>query len=366
MVMSECQQLTPGAAGGSGTLVESPAPVAKSLIFTADRGDGGRRLDLALARRLAGEARESRSTLQRWVRAGRVSVNGERVERVARRLAVGDAVAVALPAAPQKERSPLSAQPLELAILYEDDELLAINKPPGLLVHPTAREREDTLLNGLLWRRREASAGSGHHLGLVHRLDRGTSGVLLVAKSRAMHAALATAFARRRMQKEYLAVVVGEPQRPWGRIAVPIGRAPEGGRMCAAGDAGRPAETLWRLLAATAAPPLALLWCRPLTGRTHQIRVHLAAAGLPLLGDGLYGREPRGPSHAPAEWFGAAFARPALHAWRITFRDPRDGRDRSITAPLAPDLGELLVAAGLHNESAGPHQFFSLPFEELS
>ncbi|HEV3076597.1 MAG TPA: RluA family pseudouridine synthase, partial [Thermoanaerobaculia bacterium] len=305
--------------------------------WQADRGDAGGRLDHALVRHFAGLPGLSRSRLQSWIAAGRVQVNGAVIRRPAGRLAAGDELAVELPGPPPSRRRtrPLVAQRMALAILFEDEYLLALDKPAGLVVHPTGRHRDGTLVNALAWHlaqggeggegregtasaaaagaagagatvsRPEALAGAEPPAvgpGLVHRLDRDTSGVLLVAKSRAAHAGLARAIKARALQKDYLAVVYGRPPLVRGRIELKLLRDPlDRRRVAASRTEGQSAATLYELLAESCpgsrddggrAGWLSLLRCRLVTGRTHQIRVHLAALGLPIVGDPLYG-EPR-------------------------------------------------------------------------
>ena len=399
-------------------------PAAFLCRWRADRGDAGGRLDHAMMRHFAGLPGLSRSRLQQWIAAGRVRINGAVIRRPAGRLAAGDELEVELPAPPPSRRRtlPLAAQRLPLAILYEDEHLLALDKPAGLVVHPTGRYRDGTLVNALAWHLREgvaaaagataggltaaalgesaaavsattaaAAAASGSAAaagsvateptegerpageppevrpGLVHRLDRDTSGVLLVAKSRAAHAGLARATKARALQKDYLAVVYGRAPLPKGRIELKLLRDPHDRRRVAASRTeGVSAATLYELLAesgpgrGTAAAEVAaagagghavwlsLLRCRLVTGRTHQIRVHLAALGLPIVGDPLYG-EPRhrGIADPALAALCRDFPRQALHAWRLTLRHPVTGQDLALVAPLPVDLGWLLRAAGL-------------------
>jgi 23S rRNA pseudouridine1911/1915/1917 synthase len=313
---------------------------ATQLVFLSDRGDDGRRLDQVVLGKLGPLRSPSRTSLQQWVVAGLVQINGETVHRSSQRLRKGDTVVVALPP-PAEPFAPRPVEPEAMAfdVLYEDDSLLVLNKPPGVLVHPTSRERAGTLLNGLRGRAAEHDGGERYY-GLVHRLDRETSGVLLVAKSRAAHAALGRSFERLLLQKEYLACVRGIPKRPWGRIALRIGRDPDDRRrMRASPDVGRESVTLWQLVATAPAERLSLVRCRPLTGRTHQIRVHLAAIGLPLLGDRFYGDDRAlSLSGQGAE---AGFGRHALHASAITIRD--GDRGHTIRAPLAADFARWLT-----------------------
>jgi 23S rRNA pseudouridine1911/1915/1917 synthase len=274
-----------------------------------------------------------------------VRVNGVPALRPGVRLSVGDEVELTRPLAP-----PLAAPtPTEMAldILYEDDWLLAVNKPPGLLVHPTPRVREGTLWNGLLFRAREW--GEGCLPGLAHRLDRDTSGVLLVAKTRPVVAALIRALRSKGAEKEYVALVHGQVEGSKGRIDLGILRdEAHGKRWAASKTEGQPSSTLWERLGESDRAPLTLLACRLLTGRTHQIRVHLAAMGWPIVGDPLYG-EPRHRGIAEPEIAERCreFPRQALHARRLTFLHPVKRERLVVEAPLPADLQELLEAVRL-------------------
>ena len=400
------QAVDGAAAGPPIAAVAAVAAIAADTrcCWRADRGDAGGRLDHAMVRHFAGLPGLSRSRLQGWIAAGRVRVNGAVILRPAARLAAGDELEVVLPGPPpSRHRSrPLAAQRLPLAILYEDEHLLALDKPAGLLVHPTGRHRDGTLVNALVWHLAEgreggegataaAAAGAanasgaaaeaagaaatapgpealagaeppGVRPGLVHRLDRDTSGVLLVAKSRAAHAGLARAIKARALRKDYLAVVYGRPPLVRGRIELKLLRDPlDPRRVAASRTEGRSAATLYELLAESCpgsrddggrAGWLSLLRCRLVTGRTHQIRVHLAALGLPIVGDPLYG-EPRhrGLADPALAALCRDFPRQALHAWRLGLRHPVTGQALALRAPLPADLGRLLRAAGLGSQA---------------
>jgi 23S rRNA pseudouridine1911/1915/1917 synthase len=314
--------------------------------FRADRGDVAHRLDRVLVRHLADLPWLSRTRLQAWIAAGHVRVNGTPAGRPSDRLALGDQVEIDLPPPPAARPAP-AAQEMPLDVLYEDAWLLAVAKPPGLVVHPTPGQRDGTLLNALLWHLQ----GEGRP-GLVNRLDRWTSGVLLAAKSGEVHGRLARALRAKTAVKEYLAVVYGVPPLERGRIERPLLRDPEDRRRMAVGEEGRPSVTLWETVATSAGADgegvrLSLLRCRLLTGRMHQIRVHLAAEGLPLVGDPLYG-EPRWKGVADPALAAACrdFPRQALHAERIACLHPQTGAALEVAAPLPEDLRGLLAAAG--------------------
>ena len=256
-------------------------------------------------------------------------VNGQPA-KPSRRLAAGDEVEVFLP--PPPPRPELAPEEMPLSVLYEDDWLLALDKPPGLVVHPAQGNREGTLLHGLLWR---AASYKPH---LVSRLDQGTSGILLVAKTPEAHARLQ----RRGMVKDYLAVVYGRPPVPKGRIDLGILRDPgDPRRRIASRTEGRPSSTLWECVGE--ADGISLLRCRLLTGRTHQIRVHLEAVRMPIVGDPLYGVPGwKGIGDPDLAELCRVFPRQALHAWRLGLVHPVTGEPLEVCAPVPPDLAGLL------------------------
>jgi 23S rRNA pseudouridine1911/1915/1917 synthase len=317
----------------------------ETRVFQVDLTDARERLDRALWKRLSHIPWVSRTRVQAWIGEGRVRLNGAVARRPAERLAGGDRIELAFPAPPPLAAPP--AQEMALAVLYEDDYLLALNKPPGLLVHPTPKEREDTLWNGLLFRARAWPEGSLP--GLVHRLDRDTSGVLLVAKNRKVLTALARALRSKEAEKQYLALVYGRVEAPKGRIDLGIWRDPENPKRWAASKSeGLPSSTVWERIAESGRAPLTLLACRLLTGRTHQIRVHLAAKGWPIVGDPLYG-EPRylGIEDTEIRERCKEFPRQALHALRLMFVHPVTRERMEIEAGMPGDLRGLLGVAGV-------------------
>src|SRR5436309_6778307 len=311
--------------------------------FRADRGDARGRLDRVLMRHLADRPEVTRAQVQAWIAGGLVRINGGVPAKPASRVALADEVEVVLPPPPPR-RQP-QAQEMPLSVLYEDEHLLALEKPPGLVVHPAPGHREGTLINALLWRAREW--GEGQRPGLVSRLDRDTSGVLIAAKTPAAHAALARALRHRSAEKEYLAVAYGKAPDDRGRIELRIDRDPADlRRRIASKTEGRASVTLYELLGESGG--VSLLRCRLLTGRTHQIRVHLQAHGLPIVGDPLYG-EPRWKGIADPALAAACrgFPRQALHAWRLAFVHPATGERLEIVAPVPEDVAKLLAVAGL-------------------
>jgi len=320
-------------------------------ILTADRGDAGRRLDLVLRRHLTDVNMATRTRVQAWIENGQVTVNGAAVRRAAARAALGDVVAVALPVSGvrQAAHAAIAAEDVQLDILYEDDHLLAIDKPAGVVVHPTYRHADGTLMDAL--RRHARAWPADRRPSLVGRLDKLTSGIVVVAKTAAVHAALQRGMSSRPSEKDYLALVFGRVHEARGRIDLRLGRDPgDRRRVVASATMGAPSLTWFERLARVAAPRagLSLLRCRLATGRTHQIRVHLAARGWPLVGDPAYG-EPRwsqiiDPALAAAL---RAFPRQALHAWRVALTHPVT-RDRlRLEAPVPRDLDGLLTASGL-------------------
>jgi 23S rRNA pseudouridine1911/1915/1917 synthase len=285
--------------------------------------DSGKRLDLYLHERLP---EYSRARLQEWIKAGRVQVNHEPQKRSY--LLRGSEMIEVEPA----ELQPLHAEPedLPLEILYEDSDIIAVNKPAGMVVHSGAGRHSGTLVNALLHRFRALSKLGGElRPGIVHRLDRLTSGVILVARTDAAHRNLAEQFSSRRVEKVYLALVHGRMKTDRGKIATPITRDPvRRVRMTAKLTRGRSAITDYKVLRRL--EKFTLLEVRIGTGRTHQIRVHLASIGHAVAGDKLYG--------APASTLGRYF----LHAQRISFASPASGDRITVEAPLPAELEQYL------------------------
>jgi 23S rRNA pseudouridine1911/1915/1917 synthase len=288
--------------------------------FTAEAPDAGRRIDHWVHGRMP---EFSRSRIQDWIKSGRVRVNGAPV-KAAYTLRAGDAIEVE-PA----DLAPLNAtaEAIPLRVLYEDADLVAIDKPAGMVVHAGAGVHSGTLVNALLHRFGELSGVGGPlRPGIVHRLDRFTSGVLLVAKNDAAHRKLAAQFSGREVEKVYLALVHGAVKNESGRIERPIARDPaHRTRMTARLAEGRAAWSEYRVLRRFA--EFTLLEVRIGTGRTHQIRVHLASIRHPVVGDTLYGA-------AAQPELGRFF----LHAHRIRFRQPATGAETVVESPLAPEL----------------------------
>lgn len=294
----------------------------------------GERLDRALARTFPAY---SRSRLQAWIEAGRVRVAG-REAKPRTRLAEGEHVVLEAVLEPVIADAP---EPIALDVVFEDEDLLVIDKPPGLVVHPGAGNRKGTLVNALLHHAPELS-----HLpraGLVHRLDKDTSGLLVVARTTAAHAALVAALADRNIHREYRALVRGEVVAGT-RIEAPIGRHPTARTRMAVNPRGKPAVTHTRVIERIAGYTLLAVTLE--SGRTHQIRVHLSHAGTPIVGDPVYGGRrllAGGLSPAAADAV-TRFPRQALHAARLAFRHPRTGEDLDFEAPLPADMAALIAA----------------------
>ena len=295
------------------------------MTFTAATTDSGLRLDLFLHRQMPSQ---SRSRVQQWIKAGRVRVNGA-ASKSAYALRGGEVVEVE-PAAPPPLRA--TAEDLPIEILYQDADVIALNKPAGMTVHPGAGRPSGTLVNALLHHFAALSGVSGEERpGIVHRIDKDTSGVLLVARHDTAHRKLAAQFAGRQVGKVYLALVEGRVKQDSGRIEKPISRDPvRRVRMTARLAAGRAAMTEYKVLRRY--KEFTFLEVRIGTGRTHQIRVHLASIGHPVAGDRLYG--------ARAADFGRFF----LHAHRIAFHHPSSGERVRVEAPLPPELERWLRA----------------------
>lgn len=266
----------------------------------------------------------SRSRWQKALALGLVEVNGERA-RASQPVRLGDEIRAT---EPPPDEAPATARPeqIPLEIIYEDEDLICLNKPAGLVVHPATGHWQGTLVNAVMHHAPRLSAG-GHPLrpGVVHRLDKDTSGCILVAKNDAAHAALARQFAERTAQKTYLAVVRGKPRASAGVVSGSIARHPvHRQRMAVSTRPGaRAAETAWKMVASDG--KLSLLECRPKTGRTHQIRVHLKHLGHPIAGDRVYGG-------------GADFPRQLLHAWKLRVVHPTTGRELFFEAALPEDF----------------------------
>jgi 23S rRNA pseudouridine1911/1915/1917 synthase len=329
---------------------EGSRRVETVVVADAEKGE---RLDRVLALHLS---ELSRSRLKALIVAGEVAIEGRTIRDPSHRVNARDRVAIAVPppepAAPQPEDIPL-------AIVYEDADIIVIDKPKGLVVHPAAGHRSGTLVNALIAHCGASLSGIGgvKRPGIVHRLDKDTTGLMVIAKNDRAHRALAAQFADHGragpLERGYLAFVWGVPDRPRGAIDKPIGRHPHARDKMSVTPSGREAITHWEVrqyYSGLAGQPVAsLLACRLETGRTHQIRVHLAAIGHPIMGDSVYGPgfKTKGallPSEAQAAL--AALGRQALHAYLLGLDHPRTGSHLVFRSGLPADLASLPKALG--------------------
>jgi 23S rRNA pseudouridine1911/1915/1917 synthase len=302
---------------------------------TIDRGDVGTRIDRVLLRHLRDVPGISRNRIQRLIAAGAVLVNDKPAPRVSWRLAAGDRLSIELPETARRQRP--RAESLPLDVIFEDDDLIAVNKPAGQVAHPAFKNTTGTLLNALL-----AHAAAEWAPTLVNRLDKDTSGLVLVAKRPEIQTALQHAMQRDAVEKDYLAIVRGKPAPKRGLIDLALDRDPWDRRRVMVRDrGGQPSVTRYERLVTSPDETTSLVRCRLITGRTHQIRVHLAARTWPILGDAVYGVKDQ------------RLSRQALHAWRLAFDHPTTGDHVTLFAPVPDDLRAVLHA-------------LSLPFPEFS
>jgi 23S rRNA pseudouridine1911/1915/1917 synthase len=294
---------------------------------------------------LADRPEISRNQIQHWIEAGRVAIDGNRAGKPSDRMPSGAEVSVLLPILAPRHMP--EGEEIALDVLYEDEYFLALNKPPGVVVHPARSHEKGTLLNALIWRFRAAGEPGNPHL--VQRLDRGTSGLLLVAKRPAMHASLAKALRAEGAEKEYLAICYGGPPRTAGKINLRIDRHPtvRGLRVAhpADSDVGQESLTLFDTVSRGAG--LSVVRCVLRTGRTHQIRVHLAALRVPIVGDPLYGKPGWENLRDPdLSALCRDLPRQALHAFRLRFVHPATRVPMALEAPLTDDLQALVNRIG--------------------
>ena len=297
-----------------------------SQLKVANAGD---RVDTYIAARLPDL---SRSLIQRLIREGRVTVNGA-VPKVSYRVEAGDDILVRVP---PPEVTELEPEPIPLDVIYEDRDLIVVNKPAGLVVHPSHGHWRGTLVNAILAHCPDLAGINGTlRPGIVHRLDKETSGLIIVAKNDAAQQGLQWQFKRREVHKVYLALVEGRLEPKRGLIEAPVGRDPHHrNRMAVVTRGGREARTEYRVLEILG--DHTLVEVHPLTGRTHQVRVHFASLGHPLVGDSVYGfRRQR-----------LGLRRHFLHAWKLAFRLPSSGQPLELTAELPVDLRRVLEELG--------------------
>lgn len=302
----------------------------------ADASAGGLRLD----RYLTTATGLPRSQIQRLIKAGLVLVDGRRPKASAT-AHPGQQISLSIP---PPQPSTLTPEPIPIDILYEDTDLLVLNKPAGLVVHPAPGHQAGTLVHAILYHCPDLPGiGEERRPGIVHRLDKETSGVMVVAKTDTAMASLATQFKGRQVKKTYIALVHGEVKQPEGQIVADIGRHErDRKRMAVRTRKGREAVTIYRVMKRL--DSLTLLQLQPHTGRTHQIRVHLSAIGHPVVGDKLYGgtKEKRFKVHGSR--FTGKAERHLLHAWKLGLFHPRTDEWMEFEAPLPPDFTTWLDA----------------------
>jgi 23S rRNA pseudouridine1911/1915/1917 synthase len=304
-----------------------PSPVQ----WQVEPSGTGERLDRAITMRLPDVSRSYAANL---IERGHVAINGTPATKPGHKLKAADIVTVELPApAP----SALQAESIPLNVVYEDADLLVVDKPAGMVVHPAPGHSGGTLVNALLAHVPELELDMGDEArpGIVHRLDKDTSGLMVVAKRRAAHEALSRQMAARTMRKEYLALVRGRPSPPSAIIDAPIARDPHDRQRMAVVEGGRPART--RYTTEHVYPHYTLVRCVLETGRTHQIRVHMASTGHPILGDPTYGKA----TLKDADRLG--LTRQFLHATRLGFTIPSTGEWREFDSPLPDELQQVLA-----------------------
>ena len=302
---------------------------SKLIEFVVTDDDAKLRLDQFLAKRLP---EYSRSRIQQLIRGGFVRLNDQttRPRQIVRR---GDKISLR---EPPVEKIDIRPEPIPLDVLFEDEDIIVINKPAGLTVHPGAGQREHTLVNALLSHCVSLSGiGGKERPGIVHRLDKETSGCLVVAKNDIAHRELSKQFAARTVEKIYLALVTGKLRKPAGVIEEKIGRHPvHRQRMRVTSLRGRTAKTEYRVICSS--KQASLIECRLHSGRTHQIRVHLHHLGHAVLGDKVY-----------ASRFAKNFPRQMLHAWKLGFHHPRTGELKNFEAPSPADFKQAVSAVGM-------------------
>lgn len=317
-------------------MVEPEDTRTETIRLRVGATDAGRRLDAYLSRRLS---RHSRTSIRRWVENNRVLVLGQG-RKPSYLLRPGDEIRVD---PPPPQPSGLTPEPIPLNVLHEDSCLLVVDKPAGQVVHPGAGNRSGTLANALAYHLEELSRQETVRPGIVHRLDKGTSGLLVVAKTEQVHDYLSGQFARREVRKRYLALVHGSMERDRGEIDVSLGRHPRSRtRISTRTRKPRPALTRYRVLSRH--PGFTYLSVAPRTGRTHQIRVHLTHLGHPVVGDVTYGarRLRQLPDSIRASDM-IRMGRHFLHAASLAFVHPNTGRRVRYESPLSPELEAVLA-----------------------
>ena len=303
---------------------------------TVGESQHGLRLDRALGELFS---EYSRNFLANLVIEGHVRIDGTAATKPSQRVETGQHLEIAVPDAVP---SGISSQDLPLTVLYEDADVVVIDKRAGLVVHPAAGHPDQTLVNALLFHVKDLSGVGGEiRPGIVHRLDKDTSGVMIIAKHDEAHRKLSADWNTERVRKEYVALVYGSPSSERGTIDAPIGRDPRDRKRMAVVAGGRAAITDYEL--AERLRYVSLLRCRLRTGRTHQIRVHMKHLGHPIVGDPLYsGPQWRGIPEKRVQKLLSSLERQMLHAAKITFAHPRDGAAMSFEAPLPRDFADVI------------------------
>ncbi|HEY0370542.1 MAG TPA: RluA family pseudouridine synthase [Thermoanaerobaculia bacterium] len=305
---------------------------------TVGEAQHGLRLDRALGELFPDY---SRNFLANLVTEGHVCVDGTPAAKPSQRVETGQRLEIDVPeAAP----SGIASQEIPLTVLYEDADVVVIDKPAGLVVHPAAGHADGTLVNALLFHVKDLSGVGGElRPGIVHRLDKDTSGVMIIAKHDLAHRKLTEAWNTERVRKEYVALVYGTPSSERGTVEAPIGRDPRDRKRMAVVAGGRAAITDYEV--AERLRYVSLVRCRLRTGRTHQIRVHLKHLGHPIVGDPMYsGPQWRGIPDKRVQKLLSSLERQMLHAARITFAHPSDGHTLSVEAPLPRDFADVITA----------------------
>jgi 23S rRNA pseudouridine1911/1915/1917 synthase len=309
----------------------------KTLHIIVPDGGGGTRLDAFLASVVP---ELTRAAVQRLIEEGDVLLGGI-VQKPSYKVSEGEEISVTIP---PPEPSTAVPEEMQLDILYEDADLIVVNKPAGMTVHPGAGVNSGTLVNGLLGHCTDLSGIGGEiRPGIVHRIDKDTTGILVVAKNDAAHEGLAVQFREHTVKRVYIALVFGSPRTDKGRVESLIGRHPvDRKRMSGSAKHGRNAVTHWKVLARF--PEVTLLKLRLETGRTHQIRVHMSESGHPLVGDSVYGGTARAAGLKSPEFRSMVkkFGRQALHAKTLGFRHPSSGEYIEFDSELPEDMRTLL------------------------
>jgi 23S rRNA pseudouridine1911/1915/1917 synthase len=317
----------------------------KTGRWTVPSTDARTRLDKLLAGILPDE---SRSRIQHWIRGGSMRVNGSQV-KAGYSVRPGDLITLEAEEAADGLPFP---EDIPLSILYEDDFIAVIDKPSGLVCHTGAGVHSGTLVNALLFRMGPIAGGDPMRPGIVHRLDKQTSGIIVVAKTPQAHRSLAQQFKSREVDKEYLALVHGTPMPPAGLIDWPLGRS-SGDRKKMSVRARKTRTAVTRYVLLRSYEVVSLLQVKPETGRTHQIRVHLAQKGHPVVGDTLYGGSRDRALPLALRNQAVALARHCLHAHRLEFRHPGTGNRMSFVSPLPPNLQEFVDSLDCQTRSSG-------------